>query len=140
MKNIIHFSFIEFLYLIQLICCFLFIKYTEGLGYMQGDEFYYTSQLQSSGGEDEVSIFSLGLTTILFFLISIFSKRKYRVLAFYLLLAYFSLFLIQIAEIDSTILNGNFVLLIIVVINLFLTFYFWLIFFKRINNYLNQKV
>ena len=107
---------------------------------MQGDEFYYTSQLQSSGGEDEVSIFSLGLTTILFFLISIFSKRKYRVLAFYLLLAYFSLFLIQIAEIDSTILNGNFVLLIIVVINLFLTFYFWLVFFKKINNYLNQKV
>ena len=61
MKNIIHFSFLEVLYLIQLICCFLFIKYTEGLGYMQGDEFYYTSQLQSSGGEDEVSIFSLGV-------------------------------------------------------------------------------
>ena len=107
---------------------------------MQGNDFYYTSQLQSSGGEDEVSIYSLGLITILFLFISILSKRKYRVLSFYLLFAYFLLFLIQMGEIDSTILNGNFVLLIIVVINLFLTFYFWLMLFKKIKNYLNQEV
>ncbi len=107
---------------------------------MQGNDFYYTSQLQSSGGEDEVSIYSLGLITILFLFISILSKRKYRVLSFYLLFAYFSLFLIQMGEIDSTILNGNFVLLIIVVINLLLTFYFWVILFKKIKNYLNQEV
>ncbi|WP_314243237.1 hypothetical protein [Empedobacter tilapiae] len=136
----VHFSFLEVLYLAQVICCFLFIKYTDGLGYMQGNDFYYTSQLQSSGGEDEVSIYSLGLITILFLFISILSKRKYRVLSFYLLFAYFSLFLIQMGEIDSTILNGNFVLLIIVVINLFLTFYFWLMLFKKIKNYLNQEV
>lgn len=104
---------------------------------MQGNDFYYTSQLQSSGGEDEVSIYSLGLITILFLFISILSKRKYRVLSFYLLFAYFSLFLIQMGEIDSTILNGNFVLLIIVVINLLLSFYFWLMLFKKIKNYLN---
>lgn len=107
---------------------------------MQGDEFYYTTQLHSSGGEDEVSIYSLRLITVLFFLISIFSKRKYRVLSFYLLFAYFSLFLIQMGEIDSTILNRNFVLLIIVIINLFLTFYFWVILFKKIKKYLNQEV
>ncbi|MDH0675468.1 hypothetical protein N5D03_13055 [Empedobacter sp. GD03861] len=136
----VHFSFLEVLYLAQVICCFLFIKYTDGLGYMQGNDFYYTSQLQSSGGEDEVSIYSLGLITILFLFISILSKRKYRVLSFYLLFAYFSLFLIQMGEIDSTILNGNFVLLIIVVINLLLTFYFWVILFKKIKNYLNQEV
>gem|GEM_PF-515304 len=136
----VHFSFLEVLYIAQVICCFLFIKYTDGLGYMQGNDFYYTSQLQSSGGEDEVSIYSLGLITILFLFISILSKRKYRVLSFYLLFAYFSLFLIQMGEIDSTILNGNFVLLIIVVINLLLTFYFWVILFKKIKNYLNQEV
>ena len=136
----VHFSFLEVLYLVQVICCFLFIKYTDGLGYMQGNDFYYTSQLQSSGGEDEVSIYSLGLITILFLFISILSKRKYRVLSFYLLFAYFSLFLIQMGEIDSTILNGNFVLLIIVVINLLLSFYFWLMLFKKIKNYLNQEV
>ena len=67
----VHFSFLEVLYLAQVICCFLFIKYTDGLGYMQGNDFYYTSQLQSSGGEDEVSIYSLGLITILFLFISI---------------------------------------------------------------------
>lgn len=136
----VHFSFLEVLYLVQVICCFLFIKYTDGLGYMQGNDFYYTSQLQSSGGEDEVSIYSLGLITILFLFISILSKRKYRVLSFYLLFAYFSLFLSQMGEIDSTILNGNFVLLIIVVINLLLSFYFWLMLFKKIKNYLNQEV
>ncbi len=140
MKNIIHFSFLDVIYIIQLICCFLFIKYTEGVGYIQGDDFYYTSQLQSSGSDDDVSIFSLGLTTILFLFISIFLKRKYRVLSFYLLFAYFLLFLIQMGDIDSTILHGNFALLIIVVINLFLTFYFWLILFKKIKNYLNREV
>ena len=134
------FSFLEILYLVQLICCFLFIKYTDGFGYMQGDEFHYTSQLKSSGGEDYISIYSLGFVTIFFFLISTFSKRKYRVLAFYLLFAYFSLFLIQMGEIDTTILHGNLILLIIVIINLLLTFYFWLIFFKKIRNYLNQEV
>ncbi len=136
----VHFSFIEVLYLIQLICCFLFIKYTDGLGYMQGNDFYYTSQLQSSGGEDEVSIYSLGLITILFLFISILSKRKYRVLAFYLLFAYFSPFLIQMGEIDTTILQGNYILLIIVLIILFLTLYFWFILFQKIKNYLNQEV
>ena len=140
MKLKFHFSFLEVLYLIQVICCFIFIKYTDGFGYMQGDEFHYTSQLKSSGGEDYVSIYSLGFVTILFFLISIFSKIKYRVLAFYLLFAYFSLFLIQMGEIDATILHGNFILLIISIINLLLTFYFWLIPFKKIRNYLNQEV
>ncbi len=107
---------------------------------MNGNEFYYTSQLESSGNEDDVSIYSLGLITLLFFLVSIFSKRKYKVLSFYLLFAYFSLFLSQMGEIDSTILHGNFTLLIIVLIILFLTFYFWLILFKKIKNYLNQEV
>ncbi len=104
MKIKIHFSFLEVLYLIQTICCIIFIKYTDGFGYIQGNEFNYTSQLQSSGGEDEVSIYSLGLVTLFFFLISIFSKRKYRVLSFYLLFAYFSFFLIQTGEMDSTII------------------------------------
>lgn len=135
----VHFSFLEVLYLIQLICCFLFIKYTDGLGYMEGDEFYYTSQLQSSGSDDDVSIYSLRLVSLLFFVISIFSKRKYRVLSFYLLFSYFPFFLIQMGEIDSTIIHGNYVLLIIVSIILFLTIYFWAILFKKMKNYLNKE-
>mgnify|MGYP003435459860 FL=1 len=107
---------------------------------MNGNEFNYVTELQSSGSEDDLSIYSLGSFTILFFFISIFFKRKNRVLAFYLLFAYFSLFLIQMGEIDVTILNGNFILLIMVVINLLLTFYFWLILFRKIKNYLNQEV
>ena len=140
MKIKVHITFLEVLYIIQFICCFVFLKYTDGFRYIQGNEFYYTSQLESSGGEDEVSIFCIGIISILFFLISIFTKRKYRILAFYLLFSYFSFFLIQMGEIDSTIIHGNYVLLIIVSIILFLTIYFWLILLRKIKYYLNKEM
>ncbi|SFN45693.1 hypothetical protein SAMN05421738_112125 [Algoriella xinjiangensis] len=134
----IHFTLLEFSYSVLIGCCVIFIKFTDGFGFMQGDDFNYVKQLQSSGSDDDASVYCLGLITTFFFLISLFSKRKYRVLSFYLLFAYFLLPIIQMGEIDSTIINGNYVLLIIVIIILLLTLYFWGIIFLKIKKYLNQ--
>lgn len=135
--KLIRVSFLEVLYLLNFLLCYLFIDYTDGLGYMNGENFNYVKNLHSSGSDDDVSIFALQYVNIFFLIISIFSKRKYRVLAFYLLFTYLCLGLMQVAEIDSTILNGNYILFFMMTILLFLTIYFWIILIKKINNCLN---
>lgn len=132
----IHFSILEVLYLIQLICCFLFIKYTEGLGYMiNEDTFYNVSRLYMQPEQDDDACFVLiGIISFLVLLISMFSKSKLIILFIYLLSTFLSLLIIKKGEIDSTIIHGNYVLLIIVSIILFLTIYFWVILFKKIKN------
>ena len=63
----IHFSIIEILYLIIAITSYLFFHHSTGLGFVDGNEFRYITELHSSGSDDDVFAFSTGITALFFF-------------------------------------------------------------------------
>lgn len=110
----IHFSIIEFLYLVILITSYLFLYHSTGLGYDDGLEFRYVTELHSSGSADDAFAFLAGTSALFFFLISIFVKRKYYVLGIALIFINFSFIIPQMGDYFTTIENGNFILLFLV--------------------------
>lgn len=110
----IHFSIIEFLYLVILVTSYLFLYHSTGLGYDNGDRFKYVTEIHSSGSDDNVFAGGTGVFALFFFLISIFVKRKYYVLGIALIFINFSFLIIQAGDYFDTIENGNFILLFLV--------------------------
>ena len=120
----VHFSFLEVLYIVIVITSYLFLYHSTGLGFVDGDRFRYVTELHSSGSDDDVFAAATGFFALFFFLISIFVKRKYYVLGIALNFINFSFILPQVGDYFDTILNGNFILLFLVLANLLLNFLF----------------
>ncbi|MDH2207746.1 hypothetical protein N5J53_12120 [Empedobacter sp. GD03644] len=120
----VHFSFLEVLYLIVAITSYSFFYHTNGLGFMQGDDFNYVTQLESSGNDDDFFAILTGILALFFFMISLFVKRKYYVLGIALFCINFSFLLIQMGDYFVTIIHGNivlfFLLLTVMVMNFLL--------------------
>ncbi|MDM1523809.1 hypothetical protein NZD85_06175 [Empedobacter stercoris] len=94
------------------------------------------------GESDDNVIAMLGWLSLVAFMISIWLKKKIILLFFYLTFSLLFFFLIQMGEIDSTILYGNYILLLIMLILGILTLYlFYLLAKKFLNkNSDNQKI
>ncbi len=144
MKSKIHFTFIEILYLLQIICCYIFYCYTIGFVQKINHDTYIevSSYLMNPGESDDNVIAMLGWLSLVAFMISIWLKKKIILLFFYLTFSLLFFFLIQMGEIDSTILYGNYILLLIMLILGILTLYlFYLLAKKFLNkNSDNQKI
>ncbi|QTV04748.1 hypothetical protein [Faecalibacter bovis] len=132
----IHFSIIEFLYVVILITSYLFLHHTTGLGYDDGDRFKYVTEIHSSGSDDDVFAFLTGTSALFFFLISIFIKRKYYVLGIALSFINFSYILPQAGDYIDTIENGNFILLFLVSATVLLN----ILFVRRIILYIKNAL
>lgn len=130
----VHFSFLEVLYLAQVICCFIYFKFTDRLGYMiNEDTFYKVSSLYMQPEQDDDACFVLiGIFSFLALLISMFNKNKLTILFVYLLSTFLSFLIIKKGEIDSTILNGNYILLLIMLVIGVLTIYFLYLLIRRV--------
>ncbi len=91
---------------------------------MQGDDFNYVTQLESSGNDDDFFAILTGILALFFFMISLFVKRKYYVLGIALFCINFSFLLIQMGDYYVTIIHGNivlfFLLLTVMVMNFLL--------------------
>jgi hypothetical protein len=103
---------LRLLYLIEAICFFSCVYFTEGLLYLdQSNLAQPVKSLYSSGSEDDVAIWMLGVVGALIFLILLL--RKYSVgqllviVAVGFVLQLFSIFLIQMGSIVYTITMGK---------------------------------
>lgn len=110
----------------QVFCCYKFLNYTKGFLYFNDDGSYdYTDKLQSSGGEDEVSIYCLVFFYILYFILSLFftkKKAQIRLLIFTVIMHILSLGLIQMGSIYGTITQDKNLWLLFIMINPILMF------------------
>lgn len=133
----LHFSFIEVLYLVILITSYLFLNYSNGLGFIDNSEFRYVTELHSSGSDDDVFAGLIEISALFFLMISVFVKRKYYVLGIALIFINFSFLLPQMGDFTETIVHGNFVLLVLILSVLILNFLFCKRLIQLIKKYLD---
>lgn len=111
--------------LFQILSCYIFLKHTDGFIYLIDDGFDYTKNLQSSGGEDEASIFFVMLFYIIYFILSLIfwsNKVLLRLLVFTIIMHILSLSLIQMGSIYQTIIKDKNLWLLFIMINPILMF------------------
>lgn len=97
--------YIKWLYLLEAIFCILFYNATNGLTYLEAGELRYTRELFSSGSDDDVSIYLIGIISLLASVISFFvTSSRYLTLISIIVasLQLFSLILIQVGSIFIT--------------------------------------
>jgi len=121
----LNYNLLRILVLLEIIACYIFLSYTKGLLYIDVGEIWYISDLQSSGNDDDVSIYLIGILYFLLFLFLIIKKWSPKTY-FPVILGTLVLFLgcqilIQMGSISETILYGyNYVLLFIMLTPVFL--------------------
>lgn len=81
---------------------------------------------------DDACFVLFGIFSFLALLISIINQNKLIILFVYLLSTFLSFLIIKIGEIDSTILNGNHILLLIMLVIGVLTIYFLYFLIRRV--------
>jgi hypothetical protein len=121
--------------LLQIWSCYIFLKQTDGFIYLYDGGFDYTKNLQSSGGEDEASIFFVMLFYITYFMLSLIlwsNRVLLRLLVFTIIMHILSLSLIQMGSIYQTIIQDKNLWLLFIMINPILMFLILLI--KNKNN------
>jgi len=84
--------------------------------------------------DDDACFVLIGIFSFLALSISIFNQNKLTILFVYLLSTFLSFLIIKIGEIDSTILNGNYILLLIMLVIGVLTIYFFYLLAKKFLN------
>ena len=69
-------KYVKLLYLLEAGLCFLFFYYSEGLAFPSGEDgsYQFVKELYSSGSEDDIAIFVVGLVCLLTSLILLISK------------------------------------------------------------------
>ncbi len=82
--------------------------------------------------DDDACFVLIGIFSFLALLISMFNKNKLTILFVYLLSTFLSFLIIKKGEIDSTILNGNYILLLIMLVIGVLTIYFLYLLIRRV--------
>ena len=82
--------------------------------------------------DDDACFVLIGFFSFLALLISIINQNKLIILFVYLLSTFLSFLIIKIGEIDSTILNGNYILLLIMLVIGVLTIYFLYLLIRRV--------
>ena len=82
--------------------------------------------------DDDACFVLIGIFSFLTLLISIFNQNKLTILFVYLLSTFLSFLIIKKGEIDSTILNGNYILLLIMLVIGVLTIYFLYLLIRRV--------
>ena len=107
--------YIKWLYLLGTILCVLFNHASDGLTYFEAGELKYTRELFSSGSDDDVAIYLIGIISLIASVISFFvTSPKYLSLVVIIVAALqlFSLILIEVGSILITIFySWNFYLL-----------------------------
>ncbi|MDR1875999.1 MAG: hypothetical protein LBQ84_00085 [Flavobacteriaceae bacterium] len=118
--------FLRIIILAQIFFCYKFLNSTKGLLYFNDDGRYdYTSNLQSSGGEDEAALFYVMDFYILYFILSLIfwsKKAQLRLLIFTVIMHILSLGLIQIGSVYGTIAQDKNLWLLFIMINPVLMF------------------
>lgn len=84
--------------------------------------------------DDDACFVLIGIFSFLALLISMFNQNKLTILFVYLLSTFLSFLIIKKGEIDSTILNGNYILLLIMLVIGVLTIYFFYLLAKKFLN------
>lgn len=107
--------YIKWLYLLGTIFCVLFNYASDGLTYFEAGELKYTRELFSSGSDDDVAIYLIGIISLIASVISFFvTSPKYLSLVVIIVAALqlLSLILIEVGSILITIFyNWDFYLL-----------------------------
>ena len=101
------FSYYEILYFTIITSLYLFNNFTQGLVYSYNNgNIEFVKNLHSSGGEDNIAFEIILFINIFFCAISLFNKTKGYIFSINLMFTTFSIFLIQMGEIITTIFKN----------------------------------
>ena len=100
-------KYVKLLYLLEAGLCFLFFYYSDGLAFPSGQDgsYQFVKELYSSGSQDDIAIFVIGLICLLTFLVLLISKATRFiniVVIVSMILQLLSLILIQMGSIYYT--------------------------------------